>query len=261
MVVSERDTEVRRTVVPMRVVLAVFGVAAFVVISVAASMPSRPTAVSSVAAAAPVGLPRATADPNDTSRVDPETQYGSLPVEDRVDRRRIVVRGLEVPIAGALLPTDPELLPNAARDYRAGWHEGIDFPADEGTEVRAIAAGTIVRIDHDFADWNKQLRDIALYQALQLGYTPSETLDRIRGRQVWIDHGHGIVSRYAHLSTVADLAVGDVVSAGQVIGAVGSSGYPEGGPHLHLEVRVRDSYLGDGLTGDALLAAILAAFD
>jgi len=245
----------------MRLTLAVFGVAVFVVISVAASMPSRPVAVQSVAAAAPVAMPLATADPSDTSRVDPETQYGSLPVEDRVDRRRIVVRGLAVPIADAPLPTDPELLPNAARDYRAGWHEGIDFPADEGTQVRAIAAGTVVRIDHDFADWSKEQRDTALDQALRLGYTPSATLDRIRGRQVWIDHGRGIVSRYAHLSSVADLAVGTAVVAGQVIGAVGSSGYPEGGPHLHLEVRVRDSYLGDGLTGDALLAAVLAAFD
>lgn len=246
----------------MRLALATIGVAAFVVISVAASLPSRPAAVESVAAAAaPRALPLVTADPHDTSRVDPETQYGGLPAVDKVDRRVIRVRGLVVPIADAALPTDPELLPNAPRDYRAGWHEGIDFPADEGTEVRAVAAGTIVRIDHDFADWNKQLRDIALYDAVQLGYTPSQTLDRIRGRQVWIDHGRGIVSRYAHLSAVAALAVGDAVTAGQVIGAVGSSGYPEGGPHLHLEVRVGDSYLGDGLAGDALLAAVVAAFD
>jgi murein DD-endopeptidase MepM/ murein hydrolase activator NlpD len=70
-----------------------------------------------------------------------------------------------------------------------------------------------------------------------------------------------VVSRYAHLSAVADLRVGDVVASGHVIGAVGSSGYPEGGPHLHLEVRVGSSYLGDGLAGDALTAAVTAAFD
>jgi len=94
-----------------------------------------------------------------------------------------------------------------------------------------------------------------------LGYTPAATLDRIRGRQVWIDHGHGIVSRYAHLSAVADLAVGQEVEAATNVGAVGSSGYPEGGPHLHLEIRVGSSYLGDGLSGDALLAAVSEAFD
>ena len=127
--------------------------------------------------------------------------------------------------------------------------------------MHAVAAGTIVRIDHDFVDWDADGERAALGAALALGYTPGPTLDLIRGRQVWIDHGHGIVTRYAHLSAVADLTVGDAVAAGDVIGAVGSSGYPEGGPHLHLEVRVGDSYLGDGLAGGALLAAITAAFD
>ncbi|TMC57906.1 MAG: M23 family metallopeptidase, partial [Chloroflexi bacterium] len=116
-------------------------------------------------------------------------------------------------------------------------------------------------VDRDFVDWDQSARDAALAEAVTLGYTPAATLDRIRGRQVWIDHGHGIVSRYAHLSAVADLAVGREVEAGTVVGAVGSSGYPEGGPHLHLEIRVGSSYLGDGLSADALLAAISAAFD
>ena len=246
----------------MRIALAVFGVAAFLVISVAASRPSTRVAGESVTASTQAKAPLATADPHDTSRFDPETQFGGLPLEDRTDRRIVIVRGLALPIEGAVLPADTESLPNAPRDYRAGWHEGIDFPADEGTPVRAIAAGTVIRIDHEFADWSKQLRDIALDEALHLGYTPSATLDKIRGRQVWIDHGGGIVSRYAHLSSVADdLAVGAVIAAGRVVGAVGSSGYPEGGPHLHLEVRVRDSYLGDGLSGNALLAAVTRAFD
>jgi murein DD-endopeptidase MepM/ murein hydrolase activator NlpD len=123
-----------------------------------------------------------------------------------------------------------------------------------------VAAGTIVRIDHEFVDWSNEQKDAALEEAVLLGYTPSATLDRIRGRQVWIDHGGGIVSRYAHLSAVADLPVGAVVEPGQVVGLVGSSGYPEGGPHLHLEVRTGASYLGDGLVGEALIAAIVAAF-
>jgi murein DD-endopeptidase MepM/ murein hydrolase activator NlpD len=212
-------------------------------------------------AASASAAPFATADPSDTSRVAPSSAYGRIALDDRVDRTRRIVRGLAIPIAGSSVPTDPELLPNAPREFRGGWHEGIDFPAAMGTEVRAVAAGTIVRIDHDFVDWSREQSDAALLEAVQLGYTPSATLDRIRGRQVWIDHGRGVVTRYAHLSAVVDLSVGAVVERGQVIGLVGSSGYPEGGPHLHLEVRTGTSFLGDGLTGDALLAAIAAAFE
>ena len=202
----------------------------------------------------------ATADPADTSRVVPSAAYGRIALDDRVDRTRWNVRGLAIPIEGAMVPTDPELLPGAPRAFRGGWHEGVDFPADAGTEVHAVAGGTIVRIDHDFVDWSVDEKDQALAQAVELGYTPSATLDRIRGRQVWIDHGGGVVSRYAHLSAVADLPVGAIVERGRVVGLVGSSGFPEGGPHLHLEIRTGTSYLGDGLSGDALLTAIVKAF-
>jgi murein DD-endopeptidase MepM/ murein hydrolase activator NlpD len=171
------------------------------------------------------------------------------------------VRGLLIPVDGAEIPTSPELLPNSPREYRAGWHEGIDFPADRGTPVRAAAGGTIIRVDRDFTDWDAESLDAALGAAVALGYTPDETLDRIRGRQIWIDHGRQIVTRYAHLDSVADLVVGESVQLGQAIGTVGSSGFEEGGPHLHFEVRVRDDYLGDWLEGDALLRAITRAFE
>ena len=97
--------------------------------------------------------------------------------------------------------------------------------------------------------------------SIALGYTPEDTLDRIRGRQVWIDHGRQMVTRYAHLDTVADLRVGETVARGQVIGTVGSSGFEEGGPHLHFEVRVGDDYLGDWLEGDELVRVITRSFD
>ena len=202
----------------------------------------------------------ATADPSERSRVVPSAAYGRIALEDRIDRRRWILRDFAIPIEGADVPTDPELLPNAAREFRGGWHEGLDFPADAGTEVRAVAGGTIARIDHDFVDWSAEEKERALAQAVEFGYTPSATLDRIRGRQVWIDHGGGVASRYAHLSAVAGLSVGAIVERGQVVGLVGSSGFPEGGPHLHLEIRTGSSYLGDGLAGDALLSAIAKAF-
>ena len=242
----------------MRRLLAASGVALLAAVLVLATRPL--VTVPAPAATATAAPTFATADPSDTSRVTPSASYGRIALDDRVDRTRWTVRGLAIPIEGASLPTDADLLPNAPREFRGGWHEGIDFPADAGTEVHAVAAGTIVRIDHEFVDWSDEEKDRALAQAVDLGYTPSATLDRTRGRQVWIDHGGGVVSRYAHLLGVADLSVGAIVERGQVVGLVGSSGFPEGGPHLHLEVRTGASYLGDGLSGDALLAAIVRAF-
>jgi murein DD-endopeptidase MepM/ murein hydrolase activator NlpD len=77
----------------------------------------------------------------------------------------------------------------------------------------------------------------------------------LRGRQVWLDHGDGIVTRYAHLLAVDEaVRVDQAVEGGQVIGYVGNSGTPEGVTdpnienHLHFEIRVDGSYLGEGLS-------------
>ena len=58
----------------------------------------------------------------------------------------------------------------------------------------------------------------------------------IRGRSVIVDHGAGVLSGYHHLEAVG-VSAGDVVEAGQVIGAIGSSGLSTG-PHLHWEITV-----------------------
>ncbi len=184
----------------------------------------------------------------------------ALPTEQAMPGHVRLLTGFTLPVAAIDLPADEAYLPNSPRDYRAGYHEGIDFVAKAGTPVMAAKAGTIVRNDSTFTDWSAAERQAAFDAALVLGHTPDAVLDRIRGRQVWIDHGDGIVTRYAHLSAVAPLRAGDVVSAGQVIGAVGSSGYPEGGPHLHFEIRDGDGFYGDGLALPQLRNAISAAF-
>lgn len=175
-------------------------------------------------------------------------------------RRAPKIRALLVPIAGHAIPTDPILLPDSPRAYRAGVHEGIDFAAPAGTPVLAAADGVIVRIDHDYREPPAAIRDAAIAAARKLGDTPGPTLDMLRGRQVWIDHGHGLVTRYCHLSSVAPLPAGSLVRAGERIGAVGSSGLPENGPHLHFEIRVGDDFLGDGLTGTELRRVVDLAF-
>lgn len=87
-------------------------------------------------------------------------------------------------------------------------HTGLDFRGDSGDPVRATADGTIT-----MADWNG-------------GY----------GRMIEIDHGHGLTTRYAHLSSI-DVRVGQRVRAGQFIGKIGSTGRSTG-PHLHYETRI-----------------------
>jgi murein DD-endopeptidase MepM/ murein hydrolase activator NlpD len=87
-------------------------------------------------------------------------------------------------------------------------HSGIDFRAPTGTPVRATAPGKVIE-----AGTNG-------------GY----------GRMIEIDHGHGISTRYAHLSSIA-VNEGDTIRKGQIIGAVGSTGRSTG-PHLHYEIRI-----------------------
>jgi len=89
---------------------------------------------------------------------------------------------------------------------RAALHTGLDFPADVGTAIRA-AAGGVVRTTE---------------------YHPAY------GNVVEIDHGRGLVTRYAHSSKVL-VRGGDIVRRGQSIALVGTSGRSTG-PHLHFEV-------------------------
>lgn len=148
-------------------------------------------------------------------------------------------------------------MPNAPRPYRNGFHEGVDFYSVDsctviakGTEVLAAKAGRVLRADVDYKDITSA--EVAQYLASP---NTEEALDKFRGRQVWIEHEGGIVTRYAHLSAIAaGITKGASVSEGQVLAYVGESGTPESvsNPgtehHLHFEVRIGDSYLGKGLS-------------
>lgn len=166
--------------------------------------------------------------------------------------------GFAVPV-GYTIPADPDLLPGSARDYRGGWHEGIDFPLAFGMPVAAAKAGKIVRIDSGYTEWSVEDQIKGEDTGFRLGYTPADILDKLRGRQVWIDHGNGVVTRYAHLQSVELFSVGTIVEQGTIIGRVGNSG-TKAGPHLHIEIRVGDDYLGDGLSSDELLRVLRRAF-
>src|SRR5688500_15180871 len=109
----------------MRPLLAIIGVGTLAAtLALAAATRDAPVPPPS---ALPTRVVFATADPAVTARVDAAGSYGRIALDDRPDRTRRIASRLRLPIVGVELPTDVELLPNAPRDFRAGWHEGIDF--------------------------------------------------------------------------------------------------------------------------------------
>ena len=93
---------------------------------------------------------------------------------------------------------------------RAAMHSGLDFRAPTGSPIVAAAAGRVSFVGR------------------KSGY----------GNVVEIDHGAGMITRYAHMSRFRT-QVGQEVAAGDLIGAIGSTGRSTG-PHLHFEVRIND---------------------
>lgn len=157
-----------------------------------------------------------------------------------------------LPIKNAQISKNDSQLPNAPRAYRCGFHEGFDFyngycgaKIENGTPVLAIADGEIRRADRNYTEIEQGKRAQLLEEAHNLGFTSDSTLDILRGRQVWLDHGNGIVTRYCHLSRVPQGLRGKV-KKGDVIGFVGSSGTKSKTPHLHFEIRIGKDFLGKG---------------
>ena len=149
-------------------------------------------------------------------------------------------------------------MPGAAREYRQGIHEGVDFYEsdncaliDLGTDVVAAKAGTVIRADRSYEDLTSETLAELMERVEQNGGDDAEVVDTFRGRQVWVDHGNGVVTRYAHLNRIADgIGVGTQVEPGRVIAYVGESGTvasvsePGTQMHLHFEIRIDESYLG-----------------
>ena len=105
------------------------------------------------------------------------------------------------------------------RIYRNGeagsYHSGIDIARATGTEVRAPADGVVIlAADRPFT---------------------------LEGNLLMLDHGMGLNSAFLHLSRI-DVKVGDRVTKGQPIGAVGMSGRATG-PHLHWSLKWGDAKL------------------
>jgi len=88
-----------------------------------------------------------------------------------------------------------------------GFHHGTDIGCARGTQIRVAAEGTVV--------WSGSAR--------------------VYGTMVAVHHGNGIVTMYAHLSSIS-VQLGQPVFDGTVLGFCGSTGRSTG-PHLHFELR------------------------
>lgn len=143
----------------------------------------------------------------------------ALVVESKTDELAMIEFGLlEKRVRERLLPT---ILPVKEASFGSPFghrndpiaglrsmHEGLDFSAETGTPVVVAADGVVLSTNYH-ADY---------------------------GNVIDVDHGDGLTSRYAHLSSM-EVKPGALVKRGEKIGAVGTSGRSTG-PHLHFEVRM-----------------------
>jgi peptidoglycan LD-endopeptidase LytH len=176
------------------------------------------------------------------------------------------------PLDGARMPRSVSNIPGANRSYRSGKSQGFTFTGNDsgvnvryGTPVRAAAVGQVIRSDLSYnesseAAYRKLLRDV------RKGASKTQ-LDALRGRQVFIKHADGRITRYGHLSKIApDLGLGSV-KRGQILGYVGNSGTLEGARGTRLNARLQfeiwlseGRFLGQNMTGAQVRAAANGVF-
>ena len=168
---------------------------------------------------APAVVETISPDPVETKTAPmPEEEVDDTPVA--AEAPRTVVSPLDGQVVTAF-SVDQLVYNETLGDWRT--HDGVDISASAGTAVLAACAGTVAGVEDD----------------------------PLMGTTVTISHADGYQTVYASLQEHPSVEIGDSVSAGQAIGAVGDTAAAEAaqGPHLHFSV-TRD---GDVVNPDDFL--------
>jgi murein DD-endopeptidase MepM/ murein hydrolase activator NlpD len=164
-----------------------------------------------------------------------------------------------VPFTGVVFPVEVPRVTMPFRATETKWysderpHRGLDvapFPGSEGRPVFAPLGAMVLLVDdHEFAG-----KEVVLECSVPYAFGAT-ALDGVSVRQVGRDQVFWL--RLAHHSQV-NVRVGNRVRAGDVVALVGSTGRFTTGPHVHVELRVGDSYAGGEVLNplDFLVAAI-----
>lgn len=141
--------------------------------------------------------------PKETKEL-PEVEVDHTPVA--AEAPRLVVTPLRGDVLTAFSMEELVYSPTLG-DWRT--HNGVDIAAQQGTTVLAASAGAVMSV----------------------------TDDPLMGTTVVLEHDNGYQTTYANLQAKPNVEAGDPVSAGQIIGAVGTTAAAESGqPHLHFAV-------------------------
>lgn len=189
--------------------------------------PVEAAAPAEVPAEAPEAPPEPEAEPEPPSEPEAEIPAAVMPeavitepdVPVVAEAPQLVVSPLSGKVVTAF-SVDHLVYSETMGDWRT--HDGIDISAQAGTKVLAASAGTVLAVEDD----------------------------ALMGTTVTLEHGGGYQTTYASLQADPAVEVGDSVSAGQIIGVVGTAPAEAAqGPHLHFSVE-KD---GDAVDPEAYL--------
>jgi murein DD-endopeptidase MepM/ murein hydrolase activator NlpD len=151
------------------------------------------------------------------------TDGGARAVGNLVDMRCVL--GNEISASGWTSPALGEIV-SGFRTASRPTHHGVDIGAPRGAEIHAASAGRVI-----------QMRCDARAPGGGAWGCDRDGSPSVLGCGWYVDilHAGAIMTRYCHMGSQPRVSVGQAVTAGQVLGLVGSTGNSSG-PHLHFEV-------------------------